>query len=264
MRKSGFGSKVHVRISGWITVVVAVLFFVSLFSGCQGDKGEQAKKHFEKGVEQFGKKQMQEALSEFQKAVELNPDYADARFYLGGLHHTLKDYDAALGEYKKVMQLDPGYPGIHTATANIYYELGLTSWGRAVKLDRTSFWLPDTSRKLPYQDRAELDKLIEDYLKTVRSDTVDAETVSKLSQAYFILAAQEYENAIQANASDTGAQLYLGLTYSEQGYDQRAWDQHELLKELAPSAADMLQSVLNQKEKEKEQLENLKKGGGKK
>jgi Tfp pilus assembly protein PilF len=244
-----------------VMATLAFSMLALLAGGCGGDKAEQARKHLEKGVEFFHQKQMEEALEEVQKAIQLDPEYAEAHFHLGGFYHTLKDYMTAINQYKKVLRIDPDYPQAHTALANVYYELGLTAWGKSVKLDRKSFWLPDTLRKLPYQDRTELEKLIEQYYTQVRSDTSNAETFSKISQANFILAAEEYEEAVQANASDTSAQLYLGLTYSEQGYHHKAMAQYELLKELSPNAADMLMSILKQKEREKEQMEQIKKSG---
>lgn len=118
---------------------------------------------------------------------------------------------------------------------------------------------PDTLRQLPFEDKAELLKLIEEYQNKLNTDTVDAETFSKLSQAYFICAVEEYQKAIQANPSDTAAQFYLGLTYSEQGYPQRAMAQYEILKKLDPRAGEQLLAMLKQKEKENQELEKLKK-----
>jgi Tfp pilus assembly protein PilF len=250
------------RVVGWVGVVLAISVIAFFLWGCKGkDNKEQAQKHLEVGVQHFKEKELEEALKELKKAVELDPGYADAHYHLGGLYHALKAYGAAISEYKEVRRLDPAYPRIHTSFANLYYERGLMAWGRAVKFDRISFWLPDTTRKLPYEDKDGLLKLIEEYSDKVRSDTSDAETFSKLSQAYFVLAAEEYEKAVQANASDTTAQLYLGLTYSEQGYSQKAMAQYKILKKLFPNGADLLIGVLNQKEKEKERLEEIKKRG---
>jgi len=243
----------------WMTLTLAFGILGGCFTGCGQNKSEQAKKHFQAGVDYSSERQFDKALMEMKKAVELDPTFADARFHLGGLYHATRAYDWALQEYQQVLRLDPNYPRMHTALANLYYERGLRNWGKAMKIDRLSFWVPDTTRKLPYEDKAGLLNLIEEYNNKVLSDTADAETFSKLSQAYFILAREEYEKAVQENASDTTAQLYLGLTYSEQGYPQKAKAQHEILKELYPNAADLLQGMLEQKEKEKGKMGEFKK-----
>lgn len=249
------------RVGGWMALVLALSVLAFLLGGCGGDKREQARKHLKIGVQYFEEKEMDEALTELRKAVELDPEFAEARFNLGGLYHALKAYSLAIKEYQEVLRLDPAYPRIHTSFANLYYERGLMAWGRAVKFDRLAFWLPDTTRKLPYEGTDGLLKLIDQYQNTVKSDTVDAETFSKLSQAYFILAEGEYQSAVQANAADTTAQLYLGLTYSELGYRDKAMARYETLKKLSPNAAELLLSVLTQKEREKEQIEEFKKAG---
>ena len=252
--------KKKTRIFGWAGVVLLVSLFLFFSGGC-GKKTDQAKEHFELGVKYFEKQKAKEALQEFKQAIQLDPEYADAHFQLGALFHTLRAYDSATAEYKEVLRINPNYPRIHTALANVYYEIGLRAWGKAVKLDQLAYWEPDTLRQLPFKDRDELLGLIEGYQNKLKADTVDAETISKLSQANFLLAADEYQKAIGANSSDTTAQLYLGLTYSEQGYPAKAMAQHEILKKLDPRAGELLLTVLKQKEKEKEDLKKIRKEG---
>ena len=247
-------------IWSWAKVVLVVSLFLFFSGGC-GKKAEQAKKHFDLGVQYLEEHQGEEAHRELRRAIQLDPDYADAHFYLGGLFHAGKAYIAGIKEYEEVLRINPHYPRIYTAFGNLHYERGLRAWGKATKLDRLTYWLPDTLRQLPFKDRDELVKLIEEYQNKSRADTVNAETFSKLSQASFLLAAEEYHKAIQVDSLDTTAQLYLGLTYSEQGYPHKAMAQYEILKKLAPDAGELLLSVLKQKEKEKQHLEELKKGG---
>jgi tetratricopeptide (TPR) repeat protein len=247
-------------IFGWVGMILLVCFV--LLSACGGmDKKGEAEKHFKIGVQYFEEHQLEEALKELRLAVKLNPEHADAHYNLGGLYHLVKAYSQAIKEYEEVLRIDPNYPRIHTAFANLYYVRGLMAWGRAVKMDRITFWLPDTTRKLPFEDKDGLVELIQEYHNRVDVDTADAETFSKLSQAYFVLAAEEYQKAVQASAVDTTAQLYLGLTYSEQGYPDKAMTQHEILKKLDPNSAELLITILQQKEKEKTQIEESPKGG---
>ncbi len=256
----GSWGKKKTGIWSWAKVVLVVSLFLFFSGGC-GKKAEQAKKHFDLGVQYLEEHQPEEALRELRRAIQLDPDYADAHFYLGGLYHAGKAYTSAIKEYEEVFRINPNYPRIYTAFANLYYERGLKAWGKAVKLDRLTYWLPDTLRQLPFKDRDELVELIEEYQNKLRADTLDAEIFSKLSQSSFLLAAEDYQKAIQADSFDTNAQLYLGLTYSEQGYPYKAMAQYETLKKLAPNAGELLLGMLKRKEKEKQHLEELKKGG---
>jgi len=249
------------RIWGWVVTVLVVSLFLLFSSGCKKktDQTDQAKKHVELGVQYLEERKANEALQEFRRAIQLDPNYADAHFHLGTLYHTRKGYTPAIKEYEEVLRINPNYPKIHTALANVYYERGLRAWTKAVKQDRLTYWFPDTLRQLPFKNRDELVGLIEECINKLEADTLDAETFSKLSQACFLLAAEEYQKAIQVDSLDTTAQLYLGLTYSEQGYPLKAMAQYEILNRLDPRSGGLLLTVLRQKEKEEQELEKYKK-----
>lgn len=243
---------------GWALIILFTSLFLLVSGGCK-KKSDQARNHVEAGLEHFKRQEMQEALKEFKQAVQLDPINADAHFYLGGIYHAARAYSASIREYGEVLRINPGYPRIHTAIANVYYERGLKAWGKAVKLDRVAYWLPDTLRQLPFKNRDELLGLIGGYEGTVKADSGDAETFSMLSQAYFLLAADKYETAVKADPADTTGQLYLGLTYSEQGYPYKAMAQYEITKKLDSNQGELLLAVLKQKERERQNLEEAKK-----
>lgn len=245
-------------ILGWAGTVLLVSLFL-FFAGACETKTDQAKKHFDLGVQYLEEQKPDEALRELRHAIQLDSNFADAHLRLGALYHDLKAYTSAIKEYEEVLRINPSYPKIHTVLANVYYERGLRTWGKAIKLDRLTYWFPDTLRQLPFKNRDEVVGLIEECINKLEADTVDAETFSKLSQACFLLAAEEYQKAIQVDSLDTTAQLYLGLTYSEQGYPLKAMAQHEILNRLDPRSGGLLLTILRQKEKEKQELEKYKK-----
>lgn len=247
-------------IFAWVGMILLASSVLLLACGSV-DKKEQAEKHYKLGIQYFEEERVEEAIKELRRAIELNPEHADAHYHLGGLYHLVKAYTQTVKEYEEVLRIDPNYPKIYTAFANLYYTRGLMAWGRAVKMDKMAYWFPDTTRKLPFEDRDGLVELIKEYRNRVDADTANAETFSKLSQAYFILAAEEYQKAVQANAADTTAQLYLGLTYSELGYSDKSMAQHEVLKKLDPNSAELLLTMLRQKENEKKQIEESKRRG---
>ncbi len=243
----------------WLTIALLIISILLSFTIACGKKTDQAKKHFNLALQYEEQKMPQEALKEYRQAIQLDPGLADAHFRLGALYHTLNSFAAAIGEYQKVLQINPNYPGIHTALAHAYYVRGMNAWVRAMNLDQLTYMEADTLRSLSYRDKAELNKSIEEYQNTVRADTSDAATFSKLSQAFYILAVEEYQKGIQANPSDTAAMLYLALTYSEQGYPQKAALLCDALTKVDPRAANVLQTMLQQKEKEKLYYDELRK-----
>jgi tetratricopeptide (TPR) repeat protein len=224
-----------------------------------GTKNEQAQKHFNQALMYEEQKMPEDALKEYLEAVKLDPQFADAHFRLGALYHTLNAYASALEEYNKVLKIDPKYRGIHTAIAHAYYVRGMHAWVKAMNMDQLAYAEADTLRLLPYHDNAELNRLIDGYQNTLRKDTTDAAIFSKLSQALYILAVEEYQKGIQASPSDTAALLYLALTYSEQGYPQKAMKTYDALQKVDPRTAGILMTMLQQKEKEKLYYDELRK-----
>jgi tetratricopeptide (TPR) repeat protein len=218
-----------------------------------------AEAHCELGVLYQEKEDYNAAYRELQKAIKINPDYAEAHFRLGIIYQVLKGYNQAITEFEEVLKIDPNFPWVHTAIGNVYYERGIKALIRAIKLD-WSYLVPDTLKEISYKNKDELKKAIDNYLTTIESDTANAAAFSKLSQAYFTWAQDEYQKAIAADSSDTVAQLQLGLTFSERGYQNKAMNQYQVLKNLDPRAAEMLLQVIRQKEQE---AKGLKKRGPK-
>lgn len=243
---------------GYVATILGLSAILLLAGACR-KKTEEAKRHFDQGLQYEAQEKLEEAIREYNQAIQLHPNYADAHFHLGRVYQRVRGYSAAWQEYQKVLRIDSNYPKIHTVLGNLYYERGLNAWDRARKLDWITYLHADTLRQLPFKDRDELLKLIEQYTRKVNVDSADAETFSRLSQAYYIFSVEEYQQAIQANPKDTAAQLNLGLAFSEQGYPHKAMAQYETLKRLDPRSAELLLTMIKQKEQEKLSLEEARK-----
>ncbi|MEL7039270.1 MAG: tetratricopeptide repeat protein [Cyanobacteria bacterium J06592_8] len=58
------------------------------------------------GVEHYQAREFDSALSNYEKAIALRPDYAEAHYYLGLLYEDLQQYDKARAEYQLALQSD--------------------------------------------------------------------------------------------------------------------------------------------------------------
>ena len=56
--------------------------------------------YYYRGCAKVNAKKYQEAISDFEKAVEIKPDYADAYFNLGRTYYLINDDDKACENYK--------------------------------------------------------------------------------------------------------------------------------------------------------------------
>ena len=65
--------------------------------------------HLSLGTYFYNQKQLDRALDEYRRSVQLNPDNPAAHFNLGLVYFDRKDYDAAEREYRTALELDPGF-----------------------------------------------------------------------------------------------------------------------------------------------------------
>ncbi len=66
-----------------------------------GDKIPE--KYNNRGVENYTQGQLNEALSDFDKALQTDPKYAEARYNRGVIYEDLRDFELARAEYKEAM-----------------------------------------------------------------------------------------------------------------------------------------------------------------
>lgn len=64
------------------------------------------------------------ALKDFHKAIELNPKYVDAYLNRANIYSKLEQYNAALKDYNKVIKLNPEYVDVYLHRGETYYDLG--------------------------------------------------------------------------------------------------------------------------------------------
>jgi Flp pilus assembly protein TadD len=72
---------------------------------------KDARKEYEKGVESQKKEKWGDAEQEFQKAVNLYPNYAVAWFELGRVYQQEKKVDDAIGAQKHALEIEPKFIG---------------------------------------------------------------------------------------------------------------------------------------------------------
>jgi tetratricopeptide (TPR) repeat protein len=101
---------------------------------------KDARKAFEKGSDQAKKNKLDDAMKNFQKAVDVYPQYSAAWFELGKLQAAKGQADAAHQSFDSAVEADPKYLNPYLELSRL--ALGAKNWreladvtGRAVKLD---------------------------------------------------------------------------------------------------------------------------------
>ena len=122
-----------------------VLFLIFGFSSCS-NKEKQAEKHFRTGFGYQNEGDLDKALEEYQKALQLNPNYTQVYTNVGTVYIEKKEYDKAIQQFKRVIELNYWDRKAH-------YNLGLA-----------------------YLYKGEVEKAQEEvkFLKSIRSEFADA------------------------------------------------------------------------------------------
>jgi Flp pilus assembly protein TadD len=96
-----------------------VLFLISGFLTC-ASKEKQAEKHFKQGFGYQNQGNLEQAIEEYKKAVELDPNHLKAHMNLGAVYMQQTKYDQAIEEFNIVVKLNYYYGTAHYNLGYIY------------------------------------------------------------------------------------------------------------------------------------------------
>ena len=101
---------------------------------------DDAKKHFDEGLRLYELGRYEEAIEEFDKAIELDPNDPDYHYYKGIALYELHKYEEAIEEFDKAIELDPNDPVYHynkgLALGELHkYEEAIKEFDKAIELN---------------------------------------------------------------------------------------------------------------------------------
>ena len=73
----------------------------------------ELKQHVDAGLKAKSVGDLDAAIREFQRVVELAPNLAAAHVNLGAVYYEKKDYSHAIPSLRKALELNPDLPGAH-------------------------------------------------------------------------------------------------------------------------------------------------------
>jgi tetratricopeptide (TPR) repeat protein len=112
--------------------------------------------------------QYEEAIEDYNKAIELNPKNAEAYNNRGNAHSELNKHEEAIEDFNKAIELDPKYAEAYNNRGNAYYELNkheeaIEDFNKAIELN-PNFAAAYNNRGITLvQTNEELDKAIGDF-----------------------------------------------------------------------------------------------------
>jgi tetratricopeptide (TPR) repeat protein len=185
-----------------------------------------------------------EALEQFQKALEINPIYVDAHSNLGAALFQKGQVDSAIVQYKNALEINPNY-----AQAN--YNLGLAllqkgqvedgiaQYKKAVKINP---YYPEAHNNLgnALLQNGQVDEALEQFQKAleINRNYVDAHCnlgVALFQKGQVDDAVAEYKRAVEINPNYVEARYNLGNALFKKGQPDEAIEQFQKALEINPN-----------------------------
>ncbi|MSQ40500.1 MAG: tetratricopeptide repeat protein [Dehalococcoidia bacterium] len=117
---------------------LVMLFLVLAISACGGSRG--AVEHNNTGFQLEGQGLFGEAIAEYDEAIRLKPDYAEAYSNRGEAYRNLAQYERAIQDLDKAIGLDPKYAVAYSNRGAAYdsqgqFERAIQDYDKALSLD---------------------------------------------------------------------------------------------------------------------------------
>ena len=202
---------------------------------------------FERGVDYAEKKQYDNAIDDFTKAISLTPDDAQAYVKRGEAAASKGDYDRAIADFTKAAALDPRqstavqaivrnpeYAAGYDAHGIAYYrsedyDHAISDFNQAIKLDpnNAAYY---SHRGLAYNANEDYDHAISDYNQAIKLDPNNATYYDNRGLAYYgnediEHATSDYNQAIKLDPNNAAYYNHRGIIYiAERDYDHAVQD----------------------------------------
>jgi len=103
-------------------------------------KQAKAEVYYNRGNVKYRKKDLEGAIADYDKAIELDPKYAVAYNNRGRAKADKKDLEGAIADYDKAIELDPKKASAYTNRGNVKYdkkdlEGAIADYDKAIELD---------------------------------------------------------------------------------------------------------------------------------
>jgi TolB-like protein/Flp pilus assembly protein TadD len=163
-------------------------------------------------VLQFYDYDIEESLKEFERAIQLNPNYATAHHWYGELLGALGRFDEGIAELKRAQQLDPLSLIINADLGHAYtlarqYDKAIEQLRKVIEMD-PRFYYAHWSLGKALQLKGRLNEGIAEYRKAVELSD-DPFSLALLGQAYARAGQREEAQKILAQLSDTAKSRYI-------------------------------------------------------
>lgn len=117
----------------FLSIFLSVVLFLPAFAGKDTD-------YFRSGIEKAKKFNYKGAITDYDKAISINPNNTDYYCLRGGVRVAIKDYDNALMDLNKAISINPNKAAYYEARAQYklklaYYDEAIENYSIAINLN---------------------------------------------------------------------------------------------------------------------------------
>ena len=162
------------------------------------------------------------AIEYYLKAIELNPNYADAYFSLGSVYMKLKKWNEAVINYEKAIDLKPGSIEAYYNLGLAYYYLGkykdsIKSWEKVIEINPTHVYTYYNLGYVYYKIE-KWEEAISNWKKALKLKPNYADAYFGLGNVYYNIgkyeeAIKSWKKVIELKSDYADAYYNLGLAY---------------------------------------------------
>jgi tetratricopeptide (TPR) repeat protein len=181
--------------------------------------------HVQQGKDYFEKRLYVQALTEYNQAIELDPQLARAYDGRGDVYYEQNDYKRALAEYNRAIELDPQFARAYYNSGFVYYmqkkyKLALANFNQAIKLD-PQFARAYNGRGYTYYMQKKYKLALADFSQAIKLDPQFARAYNGRGDVYYEQndyeqALIDYNRAIELDPQLARAYYNRGFVYYDQ------------------------------------------------
>jgi protein O-mannosyl-transferase len=204
----------------------------------------------------FQKGQADEAVKQFQKALEINPNDRDAHTDLGMVLDGIGRLDEAIVQYQKALKIDPDNVEAHNNLGNTLFRKGqlgeaIAQYQMAVKINPENAEAQGNLGAALFQN-GQFDEAMAQYQKALEINPNYAEAHNNLGNALLQngqldRAIEEFQKAIEINPKFAQAHGNLGLAFFRLGQLEDAISECQKALRLDPSLGAVRETLAKAK-----------------
>ncbi len=200
-----------------------------------------------RGVEHMRKGEHDQAISDFSKALEMNPIYVEVYNNRGRAYDKKDQYDQAISDFNKALEISPGYVQVYINRGIAYgkksqYDQAISDFNKALEINPRNAFVY-TGRGFAYSRKGQYDQAISDFNKALEINPRLAEAYRSRGVTYsrkgqYDQAISDYNKAVEINPKDALTYNNRGIAYRKKSQYDQAISDHKKALEINPRYAN--------------------------